>query len=220
MASLSDLLKKIANNAKLTPQELDELGRFGTETQQRNAFVAENITAQNSLNITFPFYPIYSEVLQSDTASVDIVVPQNTKNLFVVINGRITAATTADFVLARFNNDSGSNYRWAYEGANGTTQTAQQGSGTSYLILGDLSGTSIADNYAGSVIAWILNCKSNLYKTVICNQTVSIWDGGGNTFTAMESGTWMSTATINTVKIYPALGNFLAGTNISIYSMI
>ena len=37
MANFADLLKKIANNSRLTPQELDELGRFGTETQQRNS---------------------------------------------------------------------------------------------------------------------------------------------------------------------------------------
>ena len=40
MADLKDLLLKIANNARLTPLELDELGRFGTETQQNNAFIA------------------------------------------------------------------------------------------------------------------------------------------------------------------------------------
>lgn len=41
MANFADLLKKIANNARLTPQELDELGRFGTDTQQRNAQVSD-----------------------------------------------------------------------------------------------------------------------------------------------------------------------------------
>lgn len=40
MANFADLLKKIANNSRLTPQELDELGRFGTETQQKNSLVA------------------------------------------------------------------------------------------------------------------------------------------------------------------------------------
>jgi hypothetical protein len=39
MTTFADLLHKIANNARLTPQELDELKRFGTETQQRNAQV-------------------------------------------------------------------------------------------------------------------------------------------------------------------------------------
>ena len=41
MANFADLLKKIANNSRLTPQELDELGRFGTEIQNRNAQVAD-----------------------------------------------------------------------------------------------------------------------------------------------------------------------------------
>ena len=41
MANFKDLLLKIANNSRLTPQELDELGRFGTEIQSRNAQVAD-----------------------------------------------------------------------------------------------------------------------------------------------------------------------------------
>lgn len=41
MTNFKDLLLKIANNAKLTPQELDELGRFGTEIQSRNSQVSE-----------------------------------------------------------------------------------------------------------------------------------------------------------------------------------
>ncbi len=40
MANFADLLKKIANNSRLTPQELDELGRFGTEMQLNNAFTS------------------------------------------------------------------------------------------------------------------------------------------------------------------------------------
>lgn len=52
MANFADLLKKIANNAKLTPQELDELGRFGTETQQRNSQTS-NIYGNDGI----PYFP-------------------------------------------------------------------------------------------------------------------------------------------------------------------
>ena len=51
MANFSDLLRKIANNEKLTPQELDELGRFGTEIQNNNAKVSGVITSSNSINV-------------------------------------------------------------------------------------------------------------------------------------------------------------------------
>ena len=52
MANFADLLKKIANNSRLTPQELDELGRFGTETQQRNSQTA-NMSGFNGA----PYFP-------------------------------------------------------------------------------------------------------------------------------------------------------------------
>lgn len=51
MATFADLLKKIANNARLTPQELDELGRFGTEIQQTNSKVSGIFTNSNGINV-------------------------------------------------------------------------------------------------------------------------------------------------------------------------
>ncbi len=51
MANFADLLKKIAANARLTPQELDELGRFGTETQQRNALISGSFQNIETLNV-------------------------------------------------------------------------------------------------------------------------------------------------------------------------
>ena len=51
MANFADLLKKIANNSRLTPQELDELGRFGTETQNRNSQVSGSTTSSVNLNV-------------------------------------------------------------------------------------------------------------------------------------------------------------------------
>lgn len=51
MTDFSTLLKKIANNEKLTPQELDELGNFGTNTQQNNAFTAGLQNGTSSLYV-------------------------------------------------------------------------------------------------------------------------------------------------------------------------
>ncbi len=51
MANFADLLKKIANNSRLTPQELDELGRFGTDTQQRNALVSGTFQNQEVISV-------------------------------------------------------------------------------------------------------------------------------------------------------------------------
>lgn len=51
MANFKDLLLKIAQNRPLTPQELDELGRFGTETQQRNSLVSGSFQNVETLNV-------------------------------------------------------------------------------------------------------------------------------------------------------------------------
>lgn len=51
MAEFKDLLLKIAQNRQLTPLELDELGRFGTETQQRNAQIANTSGLYNNIDV-------------------------------------------------------------------------------------------------------------------------------------------------------------------------
>ena len=47
---LGDVLKKIANNSELTPQELDFITRSGNETQQRNSQVSEWVGFDNKAN--------------------------------------------------------------------------------------------------------------------------------------------------------------------------
>lgn len=51
MANFKDLLLKIAQNRPLTPQELDELGRFGTETQQKNALISGSFQNLETLTV-------------------------------------------------------------------------------------------------------------------------------------------------------------------------
>lgn len=48
---VKDLLLKIAKNENLSQVELDELGRFGTETQQRNALVSGVFKSQEILDV-------------------------------------------------------------------------------------------------------------------------------------------------------------------------
>lgn len=48
---LSEILLKIADNKAITPQERDELKRFGTETQQRNALISGSFQNTESLNV-------------------------------------------------------------------------------------------------------------------------------------------------------------------------
>lgn len=74
MANFADLLKKIANNAKLTPQELDELGRFGTEIQSRNALVAgwekESFTNSDPTLRQYDFRTLGAKVSRTGTYAI------------------------------------------------------------------------------------------------------------------------------------------------------
>lgn len=73
MAEFKDLLLKIANNQQLSPFELDELGRFGTESQQRNSLVSkwekENFTDKDPTLMQLDFRTLGAKVrMDTDTA--------------------------------------------------------------------------------------------------------------------------------------------------------
>ena len=223
MANFADLLKKIANNSRLTPQELDELGRFGTEIQQRNSFVAGNTNPQNLLNISFPFTPIYSEVLEVDIATKTIIIPSGYKHLFILGAGRIngTGGQNTAALFGRFNGDSGNNYTTSYLLQASGVASATETIGTSRVVLGDLSADGAASGFDGAFMTYIPHYLSSYYKQ-------SLMYGGTatatHTFLANRQGVWMNTDQIQSVTILPDTtypsAKIEKGTAFSIYGII
>lgn len=124
MAEFSTLLTKIALNQKLTPSELDDLARYGTETQLRNASAGNNIgpdgkplfgpiRAQTAFFEISPFFPAWFGELSNqaapqtipDTISTTIttgwaqsvVTPLSCVRLYDAVNGRFDFSTDINF---------------------------------------------------------------------------------------------------------------------------
>lgn len=219
MANFSDLLKKIANNSKLTPRELDELGNFGAETQQRNSFVAGNTTPTNELKIKFPIMPLYNEVLEKNTSSLSINLPQDYNHILLFSSGRGTMAVTSNVVLrSRFNNDSSAIYAYQLHNTyNDTGIYANNGYGFDYADLGRLAGASQPASVSASSFSILLNYRSNLYK-----QILSFFGSVDASYTTIQtqSASWNSVSPISTISFYPESGDIAAGSSLSIYGLL
>jgi hypothetical protein len=216
MAEFKDLLLKIANNQILTPQELQDLSIFGTETQQRNSFIAGNTAANNTLNIAFPFFPIYSEILTKNTSSITIPVPSNANHLFCIGAGRCSGATFFETINGTFNGDTGTNYNWnSIVGVN-TTPTAVQNKNQSAFPWGYFEAASSTSGAQSSFFAFIPHIRSGFWKTVIVIGGLPEYSAT-DMVAGLTASHWRSTEVIQSITITPASSTILAGSLFSLF---
>lgn len=221
MANFADLLKKMANNAPLTPQELDDLGRFGTEIQQRNSQVSGLLTIAGNLNIKLPIELIHSSgILVADSASIVApVVPPDYNHLLLMSSGRTTNATAGIYYLGmNFNQDGGSNYAYQeLDSASATLQTTVDYSHT-YAIGGYFAGDSNTAGETGSNFVFIPNYRSSFHKSVICLTSFVGASAGEGARTEFIGSVWRNTSPINYISFSSGSG-LKAGTLISVYGL-
>lgn len=218
--SFSDLLLIMANNGRLTPNQLDELRRYGTETQQRNSFVAGNTTAANQLNINFPFFPIFSEVLDRDVSSLEIQIPSGYKHLIIISMGRTDVAAYNDQIVGRFNGDDGTNYSDIYEGAQSSTQLAGQNktTRTSFDIVA-ATGASATSGSSGVGFCIIPHYNSNVWKSTLSIRGTSEWSAT-DLVVLVNSCFWRNTSKVEKINILSAQGaNLVSGSIFSVYGI-
>lgn len=221
---LGDIWEKIANNARLTGEELAFLKRSGNETQNRNNFVGGNTTPGGALNVPTPFFPIYSEVLQRDTASLTIQIPSGYKQLEISGNGRSSAATGGT-VFLQFNGDTtATNYQWTYILGNGSSASSGQDISDPHIPIGQFSNSGDA---AGSASSFF--CRIPHYYSGFTKMTLAQTYYNDNTTRALYAmaGKWLGTAKISQIEIYATdntstkgTSNLVAGSLISVYGIL
>lgn len=220
MAEFKDLLLKIANNSRLTPMELAELGRFGTETQLRNSFVTGNTTPQGGLKIDSAFDFIYSELLVASVASKEVRIPNKYNALIVFVSGRTNFAAYTDNIRIRFNRDSGTNYDLQYLTSFDTTISAAKGIGAQHAVLGSFSGASSTSSLSGSCVAFVSNIRSVLHKNTF-SMAFSPETSAGVPMNNFYAAAWKSASPIDILTIFSSSGeNILAGSFIGVYGLI
>lgn len=222
MADFKDLLLKIANNAKLTPQELEDLGRFGADTQQRNAFVAGNTTPQSKLDVKFPIFPIYSEILQTAVASITVPIPGDCKHLLFMGNGRTDGvAGYLEGAMLQFNGDTDNNYMHTGEGRLNNSTTGYQNTANSSVFVGDFNTANSGAGAVGGFFAILQNINSSFWKAFSTMYGASQAAAGASLYTVINYGVWKSTDKIQSVKLITETGsNIIASSSFSVYGII
>jgi len=151
------------------------------------------------------YQPIASVTLSSAQSSVTFSgIPQTYTDLVVVINGGLSATTSA---YVRFNSDSGTNYSRTALYGDGSSAGSNRGSNDTYFeafYIGTDNSTSILQ---------VMN-----YSNTTTNKTALSRNNGGG-YVSARVGLWRNTSAITSILLAPSSGNFASGATFNLYGV-
>ena len=159
-----------------------------------------------------------SVILSLSAASITITIPAGFNHLQCAYTAREDAAGSGgDWVLARFNGDSGSNYTWQTAFGNQTTASAANAAGAvSSIRVGAIPKAGDTATYVGAGSFVVGNCSSTaVFKALAATFQGSV--SSTNAFAGTGGGVWLSTAAVTSLTLLPANGNLVAGSSLSVY---
>lgn len=160
----------------------------------------------------------------SDTASFDFTsISGSYKHLMIILLGRSTAASTADWVNMTFNADTGTNYDY-FDDSSGTASTPPgnfgEGLAANFIRCVLLTGASSTAGDAASGTIWIPHYAGTTFnKSAHGEGYATLARSTGNTRSNRGGGTWESTAAITRVTLTPNGGNWKTGSRATLYGL-
>ena len=152
-------------------------------------------------------------------------IPQTYKSLQIrwMAKDTQTGANLAGPIYTTFNSDTASNYVYHQLNGNGSTASATWSGGASgsiSLIYGDnRSYTGYTNMFGAGIMDIIDYSNTSKYKTTRTFNGTDANVANTNFGLSLQSGLWMSTAAITTIKVEPGTG-FVAGTTFALYGMV
>ena len=229
MAGFSDLLmnalQTLEDGRKLNPLDREQLRQYAQTVGDASLILktwdrGDRVVGDSFVN--FPFYPIYSQTLEQDTASVTIQVPAAYEHLWIMGQGRVTAANGGN-VWCQLNGDTASNYAWTLISGNGSAAGSAEDTSDDKAALGLFSNTGDPAGSASSFDARIMNYNSAFHQMILANT----YYHDNTTRTLYQMGSkWANVAAITSIEVF-ATNNTLAkgstsmaeGSVLSIYGM-
>jgi hypothetical protein len=156
---------------------------------------------------------INDQLLAADAASMSVsAIPQTGRDLIIAISSRGTTTTPGGRI--RFNGDTGNNYVWE--------QWSRYGVGTgnpSSYIQGfeACRSDAAANNFSNDemrIAEYASTAKHKQLKGVLATYAQTV---NPKTVSQEVCGVWQSLAPITDFVVFPATGNFLAGTRLTTY---
>jgi hypothetical protein len=162
--------------------------------------------------------PTYEPIATVSTSAASYTfssIPSSYTDLVLVISARSTKTTaTSDTTSIRFNGDTGSNYSNTNLYAI-STPVSNRRSNDSQWFAGEMSTDGEASNIFTPLIVNILNySNTSTYKVSVDRVSNASLPQVG-----ISSCLWRSTSAINSITIYPAGGNFVSGSTLTLYGI-
>jgi hypothetical protein len=159
---------------------------------------------------------IAESIITVATASVTFSsIPGTYRHLRLVYQARGDAAVTDLGFQIQLNGDTGTTYDQEYTHLSGAAPTAfaQEAIATTSIRIGDLPAASAPASSAGIGAIEIPNYAGvTFFKNIDARGSSRISNTTPVMLVFQAAGTWKSLAAVNAVKVFPASGNFAAGT--------
>ena len=153
---------------------------------------------------------IGTAVITSTTASYTFSsIPQTYTHLSLYTSANTTSAVTSGWMSAQFNGDTASNYVAQGYGGSSTALSIGVTTGTTnYLSTANADCTTVIPNYSNTTRQKGHTTTYFFNDSTTATYSLAPYSTGGY---------WRSTAAITSIKLFPSVGSFGAGTTISLY---
>jgi hypothetical protein len=144
-------------------------------------------------------------------------IPSTFTHLMIVIQANSTIAF--DNLYLRVNNDGGANYDAQWLSVSGTAVSGAQDIAADHIHICAMPSVITAGPFASAKIL-ISNYKGTAFwKSIQSEANRKDTSGAGNANLGLRAGTWLSTAAVTRLTLYPASGSFAAGSVFSLYGL-
>jgi hypothetical protein len=164
---------------------------------------------------------ISNQTLGGAAATIDFPGIAGTFNhLLLVLAARGDTAATAVVVNLQFNGDSGANYDIQRVTTAAAAAGGNEAFGGTSARVGSIAAASAAAGLSGSLYIFIPGyAGAVLHKTFISNSGWKIGVASGNIAIEEVTGHWRNTAAVTRVTLLAAAGNFIAGSQATLYGL-
>lgn len=145
-------------------------------------------------------------------------IPATYRDLVVRVRGRCTASATGESLLMQVNADTNADYEFQNFYAYGGSPTYAENTGQTSWHAGDIACATATANWESSSQITIFDYRgTTFYKSFVSTFDSNMSTSASSTGAGSTGGLWASTLAITSVVVFPASGNFVNGTVVSLY---
>ncbi len=163
---------------------------------------------------------IQTQTLGADAADFTFSsIPQTYQDLQLTCYGRVTEATTSDYIYLRFNGDTAANYDDQKVTGNTSSAASGQTNGGTKIRIAEWPGTSSSTTtQVAAMQTTIPSYASTAFDKAVSGTSFDNWNTtSGSNQVGTFGGKWRSTAAITSLTLIPTSNNFKTGSSCSLY---